>query len=183
GGLCVGERAALAGADFKATFSGCCVAALALACLTAQAAGQDFGAHDAPAPGAPVGVHALECGPAAEHVGTDRVLLEDLGAGRDHDFDDEFEPVGAAVPGQDARVGPGRGELVVAAGAVLPAAVVLVPPGQQVRLAMAQGLQAQGVGGVVAQPGPAGPSAGAVVQVQDVVVATEGAAPRLRVVF
>src|SRR5699024_1652446 len=183
GGLCVGERAALAGADFKATFSGCCVAALALACLTAEGAGEDFGAHDAPAPGAPVGVHALECGPAAEHVGTDRVLLEDLGAGRDHDFDDEFEPVGAAVPDQDARVGPGRGQLVVAAGAVLPAAVVLVVAGQQLGLGMAQGLQAQSICDVVAEPRFAVAGAGAVVQVQDVVVATEGAAPRLRVVF
>src|SRR5699024_2506099 len=93
GGLVVGEHAALDHTHLEAQLARGSVAPLDLALLTEQGAGQDFGAHDAPAPGAPVGVHALEGCPAAEHVGTDRVLLEDLGAGRDHDLDHEVEPV------------------------------------------------------------------------------------------
>src|SRR5699024_9205331 len=117
---------------------------------------------------------ALDCSPSPEQVGTHRMLPEHLGAGCDHDFEHEGEPVGATVPRQDARVGTGCGEFVVATAAVLPPAVVLVIAGQQLWLGVAYGLQPQSVGGVVAEPGLAVAGAGAVVKVQDVVVRTGG---------
>src|SRR5690606_18328818 len=105
--------------------------------------GQDLGPHDAAPSGAVVGVSALDGGPAAHEVDADGVLAQHVDAELAHDRHDDVEPVVAAQPGLDAAVGAGGGELVEAAAAVLPAAVVGVVARQQPRLVTADGLQPQ----------------------------------------
>src|SRR5699024_1799118 len=140
GGFFEGEHAALEDAYLEAEFPRCGVAALHLPLLAEQRAGQDLGPGDALPAAAALGVDALDGRPSAEQVFADGVPFEDLRAGLDDGLDHNVEPIGTAVPGQDSGVGAGRGEFVVAAAAVLPAAVVLVPPGQQLWFAVAQRL-------------------------------------------